>query len=55
MEMWSQATAGMTDPQAEGLESSFPLLQLSPEAKPLIQVLPWWLTTSKRASFMLQA
>ena len=51
---WSQAAAGTTDPQTEGLKSFFPLLELSPEAMPLIQVLPWWSAIAKRTPFMLQ-
>lgn len=50
----SQATAGMTDSQTEGLKSFFSLLELSPEAMTLIQVLLWWLAIAKRSSFSLQ-
>lgn len=42
---------GMADPQTEELISLFPLLEPSPEAVPLMQVLPW---CPKRTSFVRQ-
>lgn len=43
--------AGMTDPSTGNL--FFPLLELSLEDVPLIQVLPWWLAVAQRTSFVL--
>lgn len=54
MPVWPQATAGGTDPQNEGLKSWRPPSEPSPEAVLLVEVLPWWLATSQRTSFVLQ-
>lgn len=54
MPVWPRATAGRTDPQNEGLKSWFPLSEPSPEAVLLAEVLPRWLATSQRTSFVLQ-